>query len=83
MSAPKRTRAPSAMARAVSSLTAPYWASSPAGTDNRSILAVFAYATTPPSRTEEAPGTSVTAAQTIPPVQDSAVAMVSPASEAA
>src|SRR6202012_3270278 len=49
-------------------------------TPSTCALSSVAYATTPPRKALDAPGTSVSAAATRPPVSDSAVASVWPAS---
>ena len=71
-SAEKRRCAPSAMARTVSSETAPCASSVSIGTLSAAVLTTSAYATTPPMNVAEAPGMLVTRSATIPPVHDSA-----------
>ena len=70
---------PSAIARAVCSLTAPYVASVSCGTPSKRSFTQFAYVTQPVSNTAEEPGISVMRFASIPPVQDSAVASFLPA----
>ncbi len=77
-SAPRRTRAPVAIAAATSSETAPCSAMSSAGTPSPASFTPFAYATTEPTKTSLAPGTLVSREATMPPVHDSAVASVRP-----
>ena len=79
-SAPKRSRAPSAIASATSGETAPWRSISPASTPSSSTLASFEYATTPPLKYSEAPGRSVRRPASSPAVQDSATATVRPSS---
>ena len=82
--APRRPRArpahPAAIAAAASSETAPWRSRTSAGTSRRRIFTSFEYATTLPMKTSLDPATSVSRAATMPPVQDSAVASVSPSS---
>lgn len=68
--------APSAIARATGSLTAPCLSIRSGGTPIISILAWFEYVTNPRSNHWLLPEMSVIAAAIIPPVQDSAVASV-------
>src|SRR6202011_133999 len=75
-STPARSSAPTAIAVAVSLLTAPNVASVTALTPSIARLAPSEYVTKPRSMTSEEPGMSVSAPATKPPVQDSAVAMV-------
>src|SRR6202166_1241453 len=72
-----RSRAPTAIAIAVSLLTAPKLSSVVALTPSIARLASLEYVTNPRSMTSEDPGISVSAPATRPPVHDSAVAMVS------
>src|SRR6201996_8977445 len=72
-----RSSAPTAIWIAVSLLTAPKVASVSASTPSIARLASFEYVTKPRSITSDEPGISVKAPATSPPVQDSAVAMVS------
>src|SRR6202035_3924492 len=76
-STPARSSAPTAIAIAVSLLTAPKLSSVVALTPSIARLASLEYVTKPRSMTSEEPGISVSAPATRPPVQDSAVAMVS------
>src|SRR3954469_20838585 len=76
-STPAFSSAPIAIAGAVSLLTAPKLSSVVALTPSTARLASLEYVTKPRSITSEAPGISVSAPATSPPVQDSAVAMVS------
>ena len=76
-SAPETRRAPSAMAAATGSLTAPCTASRSAGTPSASSFVWLAYVTKPAGKISDAPGTSVMRPANDPPVQDSAVARVS------
>src|SRR3954449_8040845 len=76
-STPAFSSAPIAIAVAVSLLTAPKLSSVVALTPSTARLASLEYVTKPRSITSEAPGISVSAPATSPPVQDSAVAMVS------
>src|SRR5512141_1827172 len=76
-STPARSSAPTAIAVAVSLLTAPKLSSVEALTPSIARLASLEYVTKPRSITSEEPGMSVSAPATRPPVQDSAVAMVS------
>src|SRR3954453_8982051 len=76
-STPARSSAPTAMAVAVSLLTAPKVASVVALTPSIARFASSEYVTKPRSITSEEPGISVSAPATRPPVQDSAVATVS------
>ena len=73
---PLRCSAPSAMARATSSLTAPATEISSAETPNVRVFASLEYVTFPSINTAEDPGTSVTRFASNPPVHDSAVAKV-------
>src|SRR5258708_2811051 len=72
-----RSSAPIAIAVAVSLLTAPKVASVVVLTPSIARLASLEYVTKPRSITSDEPGISVSAPATRPPVQDSAVAMVS------
>src|SRR4029453_2817047 len=72
-----RCRTPSAIASATSASTAPRSASSDGSTPSRLSLIVVAYAVIDPTKTSDAPGRSVIAAATRPPVKDSATATVS------
>src|SRR5665213_4391484 len=76
-STPAFSSAPTAIAVAVSLLTAPKVASVVALTPSIARLASLEYVTKPRSITSEEPGMSVSAPATRPPVQDSAVAIVS------
>src|SRR6266550_1396730 len=76
-STPAFSKAPIAIAVAVSLLTAPNVASVVALTPSIARLASLEYVTKPRSITSEEPGISVSAPATRPPVQDSAVATVS------
>ena len=76
--ADRRERTPSAIATATCAETAPWASSTSAGTPSSCSLTAFEYATTPPTRYADDPGTSVTTWATRPPVHDSAVATVSP-----
>src|ERR1700674_3629104 len=76
-STPAFSSAPTAIAVAVSLLTAPKVRSVVALTPSIARFASFEYVTRPRSITSEEPGMSVSAPATRPPVQDSAVAMVS------
>src|SRR5213596_293928 len=71
-SAEKSRWAPSAIARTVSSETAPWAWSVSSGTLSAAVLMTSAYATTPPMNVSDAPGTSVIRFATRPPVHDSA-----------
>src|SRR3954451_3391245 len=75
-STPAFSKAPIAIAVAVSLLTAPNVASVVALTPSIARLASLEYVTKPRSITSEDPGISVSAPATRPPVQDSAVATV-------
>ena len=79
ISVPSRTRAPRAICRATGSLTAPCSMMSESSTPSSSRLTRLSYAMMPPWKTSLAPGTSVSCAPTIPPVQLSATAMRSEA----
>ena len=70
-----RRRAPCAMARATTSLTAPCLCSIASGTPRVRALAALLYVTKPSSTHCELPATSVSALAIHPPVQDSAVAI--------
>src|SRR3981081_3229980 len=76
-STPAFSSAPIAIAVAVSLLTAPKVASVVALPPSIARLASLEYVTKPRSMTSDEPGISVSAPATRPPVQDSAVAMVS------
>src|ERR1700731_4484868 len=76
-STPARSSAPTAIAVAVSLLTAPKLSSVVGLTPSIARLASLEYVTKPRSMTSEEPGISVSAPATRPPVQDSAVAIVS------
>src|SRR3981081_920616 len=76
-STPAFSSAPIAIAVAVSLLTAPKVASVVALPPSIARLASLEYVTKPRSITSDEPGISVSAPATRPPVQDSAVAMVS------
>src|ERR1700731_2940656 len=76
-STPARSSAPTAIAVAVSLLTAPKLSSVVGLTPSIARLASLEYVKKPRSMTSEEPGISVSAPATSPPVQDSAVAMVS------
>ena len=78
-SVPSRSRTPAAIAAATSADTAPCADEDVLGHPSSAIFTSFAYATMPPRTTSLDPGTSVSRAATIPPVQDSAVASVKPA----
>src|SRR5438105_10598100 len=64
--------APSAIARTVSSETAPYASRVSSGTLSAAVLITSAYATTPPMKVSDAPGMLVIRSPIIPPVHDSA-----------
>src|SRR5437879_3230087 len=78
-SAPEVRSAPAAISRTVDSLTAPCSASVRAETPTSRIFAGLEYVTKPHSNHCEAPGTSVSAFASQPPVQDSAVTIRWPA----
>src|SRR5207244_1193432 len=63
---------PSAIARTVSSETAPWASSVSSGTLSAAVLITSAYATTPPMKVSEAPGIAVIRSAIMPPVHDSA-----------
>ena len=65
-----------AITRATSSETAPFSAISSAGTPSRSAFAALLYVITPRSKYALEPGTSVSRAESWPPVHDSATAIV-------
>jgi hypothetical protein len=69
-------RAPSAIARATGSLTAPCLSIRSAGTPIISLFAWFEYVTKPRSNQPLLPEMSVIAVATMPPVQDSAVTSI-------
>src|SRR5438093_1534558 len=69
-SAEKSRWAPSAIARTVSSETAPWAWSVSSGTLSAAVLMTSAYATTPPMNVSDAPATSVIRFATRPPVHD-------------
>ena len=77
MSVPLTPLMPVAISRAVSSLTAPYCSRVSGLTPSSCIFASLLYVTIPRSKHSDIPGTSVSAAENIPPVQDSAQDMVS------
>ena len=77
-SAPLRRSACAAISCTVGSLTAPYRASVAAFTPRSRCLASLEYTTQPARNQCEAPGGSVSARASPPPVQDSAVATVRP-----
>src|SRR5580700_2560981 len=76
--APRRLATPSAIALATSGCTAPWLSSSAAGTPSSTVLRPVAYGTTAPWKAADAPGIAVSDAASIPPVSDSATAIVSP-----
>ena len=82
-SAPSRDRAPADSAVATSGETAPCASISAAGTPANAVLASLEYTTSPPSTYAEEPARSVSRPAISPPVQDSAVAIVGPASSRA
>src|SRR3984885_6120944 len=76
--APRRLRTPSAIALATSGCTAPWLSSRGVGTPSSTAFRAVAYGTTPPLKAADAPGIAVSDAASIPPVSDSATAIVSP-----
>src|SRR5262245_16836306 len=80
ISARRRSRAPAAIASAVSAETAPCRCRVSSGTPSCADLTLSAYETTDPTNTSLDPGTEVRRSATIPPVQDSAVASFRPRS---
>lgn len=78
ISASKRDRAPSAIARAHGSLTAVNSLSTSQGTPNTRCLTSSQYVTAPPRSTVLAPGIPAMLEATMPAVHDSAVATVTP-----
>lgn len=68
--------APCAISRVHCSLTDPHILSVCSLTPSTECLTLFVYETIPPAKTSEEPGIAVMAAETKPPVQDSADANV-------